>query len=236
VSDFITALRSARRPLIMEIKRRDAHGRELMAERSIASVVKSYAEAGAPCLSVVTGQWFGGTPQMLGEVARLSGLPLLQKDFLTRRQQLVQAREHGASAVLLTAALLPRASMVTLVQAALDLGLTPFIEVTREEELAGLPSPGDCVIAVNNKDIRTKETDAGDLDRSARLLPAVLATGTRCPVSASGIADPGIAAGLLAQGYAGLLVGTSLLLSADVDQWLSALDSHRTVTRSYRSG
>ena len=67
---FIDALRSARRPLIMEVKCRDAHGTELLDGRAVGEVVRRYARAGAPCLSVVTGRWFGGTPDLLTEVAR----------------------------------------------------------------------------------------------------------------------------------------------------------------------
>lgn len=221
---FIDALLGARRPLIMEVKMQDGKGRDLVGGRSVAAVTQAYLAAGAPCLSVVTGHWFGGSLDLLTEVARLTDVPILQKDFLTRQGQLAEAKRLGASAVLLTAALLPQSALARLAESALELGLTPFIEVTSEAELAALPQAGDCVIAVNNKDIRQRELDNGDPERSKRLLPAVQATGTRCPVSASGIGDASAAAALLAQGYAGLLIGTSLLRNDDLPGWLSALD------------
>lgn len=216
---FIEALLGARRPLVMEIKPRDAHGADLVAGRTPADLVAAYEAAGAPCLSVVTGRWFGGTPALLREVAAHASVPLLQKDFITRRDQLVSARELGASAVLLTAALLPATTLRTLVDAALREGLTPFVEITSEAELDRVPRPGACVIAVNNKDIKAGERDAPDLSRSHALLPALRAAGTPCPVSASGIDTPEAAAGLLAAGYRGLLIGTALLRSRDLDAW-----------------
>ncbi len=225
MSEFVKSLRAARLPLIMEIKRHDGDGVDLIGDRSVAEVLAEYEKAGAPCVSVVTGRWFGGTEDMLREVAEHTDLPILQKDFITRRTQVTRAKELGASAVLLTAGLLPRSSMGSLVDACLSAGLTPFVEVTDEAEIDAVPHASECVIAVNNKDIRTKERDSGDVGRSLRLLPALERAGTPCPVSASGIGSPTVAAKLLEAGYAGLLMGTTLLRTRGLDEYLTELDS-----------
>src|ERR1700747_3101979 len=102
-SRFIDALLAGRLPIIMEVKRSDGEGAELMGERTIADIVSQYVAAGAPCISVVTGKWFGGTDARLEEVAGLTDLPLLKKDFITREKQIVAAKDMGATAVLLTA-------------------------------------------------------------------------------------------------------------------------------------
>lgn len=224
---FLDALLAADRPLVMEVKRRDPHGGDLLAGRAPADVVAEYTAAGAACLSVVTGKWFGGTIGLLDEVASVTSLPILQKDFITRVDHIRRAYDHGAAAVLLTAGLLPLTALGRLVEAALALGITPFVEVTTTAEVEAVPHPGDCVIAVNNKDIKRAERDPADLGRSLRLLPAVRATGTRAPVSASGIDDPATAAGLLDAGYAGLLVATSLLRAGNLTTWLADLDRAR---------
>lgn len=221
---FMRSLRAARLPLIMEIKRHDGDGVDLLGDRSVAEVLAEYEKAGAPCVSVVTGRWFGGTEAMLREVAEHTNLPILQKDFITRRTQVTRARDLGAAAVLLTAGLLPRSSMGSLVEACLSAGLTPFVEVTDEAEIAAVPHAGECVIAVNNKDIRTKERDSGDVGRSLRLLPALERAGTPCPVSASGIGSPAVAAQLLEAGYAGLLMGTTLLRTRALDTFTTEVD------------
>ncbi|MFI1868746.1 indole-3-glycerol-phosphate synthase [Streptomyces jumonjinensis] len=228
---FTEALLGARRPVIMELKRQDAAGRDLFGGRSVARIVAEYQDAGAPCLSVVTGRWFGGTQDLLREVAEATDLPLLQKDFITRRGQVDEARETGASAVLLTAALLPRTTLGNLVDHGLRLGLTPFVEVTTEEESRRVPRAGECVVAVNNKDIATRERGAGDLGRSLSLLPAVRSGGTRCPVSASGIRRPDEAARLIREGFAGVLIGTGLLRAGSLPEWLDDFDRWRDATR-----
>jgi len=152
-SAFIDALLNGRVPIIMEVKRSDGEGAELMGERTIAEIVEQYVAVGAPCISVVTGRWFGGNDDMLREVAALTDRPLLKKDFITREKQIAAAKDMGASAVLLTAKILPAKTFQHLIELALGHGLTPFVEVVDEAELGTVIHPEGCVIAVNNKDI-----------------------------------------------------------------------------------
>lgn len=217
---FHETLALAGLPLIMEVKLQGPDGADLMGGRPVPEVVASYLAAGAPCLSVVTGRWFGGSPELLSEVRALTDLPLLRKDFITRQSQLDQTADLGGDAVLLTAQLLPVEGLRRLAEGALARGLTPFIEVVSAEEIHSISDlAAESIIAVNNKDIRTRERDAPDLDRSHRLLGDVLDQGCTLPVSASGIDTPEIAQWLLSLGYRGLLVGTALLDHGDLSQW-----------------
>jgi indole-3-glycerol phosphate synthase len=226
-SAFIDALLSGRLPIIMEVKRSDGEGAELLGERTIADIVSQYVAVGAPCISVVTGKWFGGTDAMLEEVASLTDLPLLKKDFITREKQIVAAKEMGASAVLLTAKILPAKTFQHLTEIALSHGITPFVEVVDRTELDSVIHPEDCVIAVNNKDINTREREPGDIDTSRALLEATIAAGTPCPVSASAIVDPRIAAELVDAGFKGLLIGTGLLRAESITGWVEEFERHR---------
>jgi indole-3-glycerol phosphate synthase len=229
---FLEALLAAPTPVVTEVKKLDSHGYDLLGSRTPVALVDAYEAAGAPCISVVTGRWFGGSPALLRDVAAITKLPLLQKDFITRKDQVRTAAELGASAVLLTAALLPRSSMRTLVVECLLNGLTPFVEITSEAELETVHHPEECVIAVNNKDIKNRERGRADLGRSLDLLPVVRATGTPCPVSASGIDSPRAAAELLDAGFRGLLVGTSLLRSGAPAAWVrDVADARKELVR-----
>ncbi|GAA2259236.1 indole-3-glycerol phosphate synthase TrpC [Streptomyces amakusaensis] len=233
---FTDALAKADRPLIMEIKRQDADGRDLLGARGVAETVERFEAAGAPCLSVVTGHWFGGSENLLKDVAARTALPLLRKDFITNGRQLERTRELGASAVLLTARVLPATALARLTDRALELGLTPFVEVADEAEVALVRRGSACVVAVNNKDIAARERLPGDPARSRTLLPSVRSTGTRLPVSASGIADPVTAARLIDEGFAGLLIGTGLLRAPSVTAWCAAFDAARKVPARGRPG
>ena len=222
MSGFIDALHFADVPVIMELKRRSAEGEDLFGGRSVAELVALYEALGAPCLSVVTGSWFGGDDELLREVAALTDRPLLKKDFVTNERQIAAAAELGAAAVLLTAELLPGTLTARLAAACLRHGVTPFVEVASEAQLERLGDAQGCVVAVTNKDIRRRERGDAQIERSLSLLPAVLRSGAECAVSASGIAGPEIGARLLEAGYDALLVGTSLLKDSnreDVGIW-----------------
>ena len=219
-STFSTELLGARVPVIAEVKRRDADGRELLGRRSLSAIVAEYEAAGAPCLSVVTGRWFGGDDEMLRDVARLTDLPILKKDFIASERQIVEAKRLGASAVLLTARILSASALARLIAAALRHGVTPFVEAADEHELAAVVDAPDCIVAVNNKDIQRRERGQAELERSLALIGPAKQTGTRCPVSASGIAQPEDVARLIGAGYAGALVGTALLLADSVQEWM----------------
>jgi indole-3-glycerol phosphate synthase len=226
-SAFIDALLAGRLPIIMEVKRQDADGKQLMGERPIPEIVSEYTAVGAPCISVVTGRWFGGTDDMLREVAGLTDLPLLKKDFITREKQIVAAKEMGASAILLTARIMPKKPFQHLIELALEHDLTPFVEIADQEEVERVVHAERCIVAVNNKDIRTQEREPGDIDSSRSLLDAVIATGTPCPVSASAITDPRVAAELVAEGFKGLLIGTGLLQADSIRGWVEEFERHR---------
>jgi indole-3-glycerol phosphate synthase len=230
-SGFIDALLAGRVPIVMEVKRSDGEGAELMGERTIPEIVGQYVAVGAPCISVVTGRWFGGDDDMLREVAGLTDRPLLKKDFITREKQLVAAKEMGASAVLLTAKILPAKTFQHLIELALEHGLTPFVEVVDRDELDSVIHPGECVIAVNNKDINTREREPGDIDTSRSLLEATIQAGTPCPVSASAITDPQIGAELIDAGFKGLLIGTGLLRADSIAGWVQEFERHRAELR-----
>lgn len=216
---FLEALRSSGSPLIAEIKPRLPDGSSLTCGRSLPELVQRYHELGPACLSVVTGRWFGGTPILVKQVRELSDRPILRKDFITRRHQLVESIELGADAVLLTAELLPPEGLNRLVSGCLELGLTPFVEVTTAEQIERIAQPSSCVVAVNNRDIRTKERTGDGIARSRELVEMVI--GSRCafPISASGIDHPDTGRELLSLGYRGLLVGTALLRASDHLAW-----------------
>jgi len=226
-SVFIDALLASRLPIVMEVKRQDGEGVDLMGERTIPELVGEYTAAGAPCISVVTGKWFGGDNQMLDDVAALTDLPILKKDFITRESQVVAAKKAGASAILLTARILPKSSFQSLIETILSHDVTPFVEVADHAELDSVIHAEECIVAINNKDIRNQERGGRNLDLSRSLLAAAIETGTPCPVSASAITDPKVAAELINAGFKGLLIGTGLLLSRSVENWVGEFESHR---------
>ncbi|WP_425101075.1 hypothetical protein [Tropicibacter sp. S64] len=207
---FHEALAAADCPLIAEIKPSSPKVGPLLARRTVRDIAQDYLHAGAPCLSVTTGAWHRGTLGMVTEMAK-TGLPVLRKDFITSARHLEQSRDAGAAAVLLTCALLRRADVLRLAEAALALGLTPFVEAACAPELEGLRLPSGAILAINNRDIRSRETDDGGVEQSESLYTLARAQHRGLLVSASGLTAPSAVARAMSAGFDGVLVGTALL-------------------------
>jgi indole-3-glycerol phosphate synthase len=202
---FLARLRPAEgRPggaLIAEIKVRSGSGEELLRSRDVAGIVQKYEAAGAACLSVVTGPWFGGSPQLLRAVVEAATLPVLQKDFFSSRIAVAQAAKQGASAVLLTRQILSVRSLFALAEYAESLGLTPFVEVNSSAELADLRLSKNAVLAVNNRDIATRETSGEGAARGLVLCETARAMHARALANCSGIDSPEEARRLIECGF-----------------------------------
>jgi indole-3-glycerol phosphate synthase len=226
---FLTRLRGWRSdgtmPIIAEIKPSTPEHGDLLRGRRIECIVMAYEAAGAACISVVTGRWFGGSAPLLEQVAATTKLPILQKDFIVTAAAMARSAAMGASAVLLTSTVITRQALVRLVDEALGLGLTPFVELASPAELRDLELPPGAIAAVNNKDIRAKERSGDGVSRSFELLAMAKATGAGATVSASGIASPAMARSLLAAGYDGLLVGTAVLRAENLASTLAQFRS-----------
>ena len=92
------------------------------------------------------------------------------------------------------------------------------MEAASETEFQAVAHGEDCIIAINNKDIRRRERGPADVNRSFSLFEPALLTGTRCPVSASGIDEPDVAANLITAGFKGVLVGAGLLRAENMQK------------------
>jgi indole-3-glycerol phosphate synthase len=188
----------------------------------VEAIARQYERAGMACVSVVTGQWFGGSPLLLEQVSKAISLPLLHKDFIISPSAIERSKKLGAAAVLLTRKLIGADMCNKLIKHSLSLGLTPFVEVCSESEISELMPDSKIILAINNRDINVKETDQGGIERSLDLLPAAMVCGAGAVVSASGIKDVHEAKCLLEAGFDGLLIGTTFLKADDLGEILEA--------------
>lgn len=197
--------------VIAEIKRRSPSKGVINDAIGAPERAAAYVAGGAAALSVLTEPTrFGGALEDLRAVRDAVGVPLLRKDFITDRVQLLEARAAGASAVLLIARALAPSRLTRLAAEAQALGLEVLVEVRDEAELARAAAVPDAVIGVNNRDLETLRIDPAV---GARLIPQVPAG--RVAVYESGVEGVADVARAAAHGADAVLVGSVLSAAAD---------------------
>ena len=205
--------------VIAEFKRRSPSAGSLNDAPELDAIVGAYERGGAVAASILTEEPnFGGSlADLLGARAACT-LPLLRKDFTVDRYQLLEAREAGADAVLLIVAALSDEELAALSAAAAELGLDVLVEVHDENELERAAAHGPEIVGVNNRDLRDFSVDVNRTERLLELMPPGVLV-----VSESGISRAEQLVTLQRQGVDAVLVGETLMRSADPAQALSAL-------------
>jgi indole-3-glycerol phosphate synthase len=213
IRSFTDALARPGLSVIAEHKRRSPSAGPIRADLALEDVVGAYERGGAAALSILTeGPSFGGSLDDLRAARAATGLPLLRKDFIVDRYQVLESFAAGADAILLIVAALPAADLRPLHDYASDLGLGVLVEVHDERELDAALSLGAPVIGVNNRDLKTLEVD---IRRTFELLPRV--AGHALVVSESGFSRPEQLDELARAGVDGVLIGEALMRSPDVE-------------------
>lgn len=210
---FLGALRARRRQpaIIAEVKMGSPRLGSLRGRIDPRVQARLYAENGAAALSVVVEpDFFDGGYDLLAACREASGLPVIAKDFVVDPVQLLWARDAGADAVLLIAALYEAGEMARYARLARGLGLVPVVETHDADDVAKLGSEPWEIVGVNNRDLRTFEVD---LQRSISLLAGLPEEAVK--VAESGIRDGLDVALLRDSGFEAFLVGESLLLAPD---------------------
>jgi indole-3-glycerol phosphate synthase len=182
--DFRAALEGpAGVQVIAEVKKASPSAGVLRADFDPVAIARTYQEHGAACVSVLTDQpYFQGHLSHLEAIRAAVSLPLLRKDFILDRYQLLEARLAGADAVLLIAEILEGGELPRLLREAEELDLQALVELYDAENLPRVLDSGARLIGVNNRDLRTFATRLEHtLDLAGRLPPG------RCLVSESGI-------------------------------------------------
>jgi indole-3-glycerol phosphate synthase len=205
--------------LIAEVKKASPSAGVIRADFDPVAIAHAYESHGAAAISVLTDvEYFQGSLKYLSEVKAAVALPVLRKDFIIDRYQLLEARAAGADAVLLIAECLPDDRLHTLQREATALGLHTLVELHDADQLPRVLDCGAPVIGINNRDLRTFTTR---LEHTLELLPKIPAD--RTVVSESGIKTHADLVKLGTAGARAVLVGESLMRADDIGAALSAL-------------
>ena len=205
--------------VIAECKRRSPSRGVLRAAYDPVDLARRYEGGGAAAISVLTEpSFFDGTLEHLAAVRDAVAVPLLRKDFIVDDYQLLEAQYAGADAALLIVAALHDEALRGLMAAARELGLACLVEVHDETQLERALAAGADIVGVNNRDLRTLDTDT---EVSSRLI-------ARIPASVVAVAESGLHTAedvgrLRAGGYHAFLVGEGVVTADDPGAAVRAL-------------
>jgi indole-3-glycerol phosphate synthase len=220
VRDFRAALeRDLDVGVIAEVKKASPSAGVIRADFDPVAIAQAYECNGAACISVLTDTpSFQGHLDHLRAVRAAVNVPVLRKDFILDRHQLLQARAAGADAVLLIAEILSPVELKTLLSQTHELGMQALVELYDRDNLPHVLASGARLIGVNNRDLRTFVTSLEHTIELARVMPADV-----CLVSESGIRTRADLDRLRTAGARAVLVGESLMRAPDVGAQLREL-------------
>jgi indole-3-glycerol phosphate synthase len=221
--DFLGALKGAvaagRAGVIAEIKKASPSQGVIRHAFDPAAIARSYAAAGASCLSILTDrQFFYGEAEYLVQGRAACALPVLRKDFMIDPWQVYESRLMGADCILLIVSALGDAQMAELAGTAADLGMDALLEVHDGEELERALALKPPFVGINNRDLRSFHTDTG---LTLGLLPRI--PSDCLVVTESGIKSRSDVLTMRSHGVHGFLVGETFMRAEDPGSKLAEL-------------
>jgi len=205
--------------VIAEIKKTSPSKGVLREVFDPAAIARSYAEGRAACLSVLTEEdFFEGADAHLQAARSACTLPVIRKDFIFDAYQVHEARGLGADCILLIVAALDDAALHALHALGHRLGMDVLVEVHDDQELDRALALEADLIGINNRDLRTFETDLETTVRLAKRLPQGV---TR--VSESGIHTREAVDYLRGHGVNAFLVGEAFMRAEEPGDRLAEL-------------
>ncbi|MRI83121.1 MAG: indole-3-glycerol phosphate synthase TrpC [Nitratiruptor sp.] len=157
--------------IIAEIKKASPSKGVIREEFDPIAIAKEYEAGGANAISILTEPfYFQGDIEYLTQVRRYVPLPLLRKDFIIDKYQLVEALVYGADFVLLIAKALSRKELKELVDYTRHLGMEALVEIHDKTDLVKAIFAGADIIGINHRDLETFQID---LSLSERLVPLI---------------------------------------------------------------
>lgn len=206
---------------IAEIKPKSAT-EGILYEGDFVKLAQEYENAGVDAISILTDQpSFGGSLKLLHDVSQSVNLPILRKDFILSKIQIIESLKNHADAMLLIVSLLDQQKLSDLINFSYELGLVPIVEVVSEKELDTAIKAGAKIIGVNARNLHTLDVDYENALEVLKKIPRSIT-----PLLFSGIKTQSDVQKAVDFGAKGILVGTSLLKAKNVQAKIKELKNN----------
>jgi len=213
--DVFSALKSTKENpyrIIAEIKKASPSKGIIREDFDPMVIGQAYEKGGADSLSILTEpHYFQGDKEYLGMVRRYTSIPLLRKDFIVDKYQLVEALAYGADYVLLIATALSRKELKELINYTRHLGMEALVEIHNKIDLTKAIFAGADIIGINHRNLETFEMD---MSLSSKLIPLI--PNSKIIVAESGISTHEIVKELSGYGADAFLVGEHFMRQDDI--------------------
>jgi indole-3-glycerol phosphate synthase len=213
--------------VIAEVKRRSPSKGWLRENLDVAQLARSYADGGASAISVLTdAEHFAGSLEDLDVAKQAVDLPLLRKDFTVCANDVLDAAQAGASAVLLIVAALSADELEEFIALAHGAGLDAVVEVHDHDEAKRSLDCGARIVGVNQRNLHTFDVDGDHAANVIQSLPTSIVT-----VCESGLSSRADVVRAAEAGFDAVLVGEAFVTAPDVVESVRALSSVPLVAR-----
>jgi len=220
--DVKSALRATKENpyrIIAEVKKASPSKGIIREDFDPMNIAQAYEKGGADSLSILTEpHFFQGDKEYLGMVRRYVSLPLLRKDFIVDKYQILEALAFGADYILLIAMALSRKELKELHDYALHLGLNVLVEVHNKTDLVKAIFAGADIIGINHRNLESFEMD---MRLSEKLIPLI--PNGKIIVAESGINDHETVVELSNLGADAFLVGEHFMRQDDMEAAVKTL-------------
>ena len=215
---IIQEIKKQKNALIVEFKRFSPSVKNFNKIRSIQDTIEIYDKSKCCCISILTDKNFGGSLNDISVAKKLTNKPIIRKDFIIDKTQILESKLYGADAILLIAKILTRKQIEDLYQYANELNLDVLIEIESIHEILKIKNIKNSLIGINNRNLKEQKIN---IDKSINL--SNLIKNKNFIVSESGIDIKNIKKIKEATNIKTFLIGGSILNSSNKLNYINKL-------------
>jgi len=219
IKPYLTATKENPYRIIAEVKKASPSKGVIREDFDPLVIAQEYEKGGASAISVLTEpHYFQGNIEYLTGIRRYVSTPLLRKDFIVDKYQILEAVVYGADFILLIAKALSKKELKSLLEYTWRLGMEALVEIHDKEDLTKAIFAGANIIGVNHRNLDTFKMD---MDLTEKLMPLI--PNGKIIVAESGLNDKETIEHLSSVGADAFLIGEHFMRKENISEALKDL-------------